>query len=258
MAAKKNVRSGEVLDSKAQLANASAVAVSRIPENPMPVSHGAPQVQLDLRVTTQDLVDIAMGDKSEELTLEKDKVERELSAEMQKHAKLQERLGQQAEKLVADSGISQEVRDLATRLSDFTGNQHSVKLVSVDASTWRYERDKSKEDPEVNIKKQVIIGEIRIVKKDETIIASRKIELAFTDDMKQTVTDLAAQAVKIRDIEAQLMDVRRKIVDLPRFALRAKNDLTKAYLRGQLPDTKAMLDVVMATQVKALPSSVVG
>lgn len=248
----------------AKAATAAAVAAAGTLVHaaaPLPmVNMPQPQMQLDLTIRTDDVVDIMVSEQREALSMQAEAVEQDLQAAYKAHGKAERGLTQLAEKLIDEQTADTATKTLVERMDEFSGTKHGIKIVKVDAPESRYHTNKEDDDaPEVNIQKLKIVGEIRIVRKDHDVVLKRRFELPFTEAMKSAVSDIEGKADAARKIEESLRDIKKKMADAVNpngLRMRTKSQLVKAYLQGQIGNTGDMLQTVMSTPVKALPSHI--
>jgi len=258
MASKKN---NTVRNAAAATVAASTALVQAHPVQPLPmVNMPQPQMMLDLTIKTDDVVDIMVSEQREALSMQAEQIEKDLQEAFKAHGKAEKQLTALAERLIDEQSADTATKELVARMDDFSGTKHGIKIVRVDAPESRYHYDKKEDDtPEVNIAKLKIVGEIRITTKDKEVVLKRRFELPFSDQMKEVVADIERKAAEAARIEETLRDVRKKMADAINpngLRMRTKSTLVKAYLQGGITNTGDMLNTVMSTPVKALPSSI--
>jgi hypothetical protein len=209
------------------------------------VAQVAPKIELEATLTVQDITDIVVSENEEKLLLQREQAEDVLAVANAAHRAAEKSLTDQAEKVVKKMKADKDSVALAAALNEFHGTKK------------RFTANVPDDCVSVHIEKKNVVGRVKV--DDDTkssysrTLFSKEMSLPFTANMQATVRDIAAKAKEVEKAAKALTQIRRMLTDLPRLQRRAKSELTKAQLRGELGTGQAILDTVMGAQSKALP-----
>lgn len=212
--------------------------------NEVQVTQVIPQIELEAKLTIQDITDIVVSENEERLLLEREAAEDVLSVAKASHQVAEKALTTQAENAVKRMKADKPALELAAALNKF----HGAKK--------RFTASVPDKQVSIHIEKKNVVGCIQIEDANQNYsksIFSKEASVAFTPKMAQIVKDIAAAAKEVEKAQKSLTQIRRKLTDLPRLQRRAKAELTKAQLRGELGTGQKILDTVMGAKPKALP-----
>ena len=213
-------------------------------ENEVKVVQVMPQIELEAKLTIQDITDIVVSENEEKLLLEREAAEEVLNDAKAAHQAAEKSLTKQAENVVKKMKADTVSVELAVVLNKFHGTKKRFTAIVPDDAV------------SLHIEKKNVVGRIQIEdtnKSYSSAIFSKEMTLPFTPKMKEAVKAIAAKAKEVEKAQKALTQIRRKLTDLPRLQRRAKSELTKAQLRGELGTGQKILDTVMGAQPKALP-----
>ena len=204
-------------------------------------------LKLDTNITTQDICDVLVNETEENLLLERDKVEHEATTARQEHAKLEEQLKDQTRKLIKGQKADTKAKALVKALDEFTGSKTHAAEIDPDDTT-------------ISVAKKKVTYTVNIWGKSKAKRATydsaevdREFTVAFSDEMGKTVASISKAALKVKEHDDKLTQIRKLLADMPRLARRAKAAITKAHLMGHLKTTADVLRIVQAVEPRALP-----
>lgn len=257
MSKRKSVQAVRVQSLSPAVVNTAPGITMTNPNQPIPVN-------MDLRITPESLVKVAYVDRMEDLFQERSNAEANLRLAQEEHSRMSQQLTTQADQVVKTFSMDSTVGTLIKAMTDFTGETYVARLFADNWEKSYYHQKQEQNDtsqPRLDISQLKLLGRLCVFKFDkdddyrnETPVLSRKVDLPFSEEMKQTVRSLEVSANQIRHREGILLDIKRRIADLPRLKDRAEANLTKAYLRGELKNGQALLDAVLDTPSKSLPA----
>ncbi len=200
-------------------------------------------VEIECKITSADLTDVVVSEAEENLLLEREIAQGNLRGVKREYRELETKLNDVAE------GVVKKVTDANAKtacaaIAAFTGVKHYIR---VSGGT-------------VNVEKKWIHCKVNITpSKDKqesyyNTVVSKDQQVPFTDAMKKIVADLAAKAQQIAKIEETCKCNQRMLADLPRLARRAKSEVVKAQLRGELRTGADVLERLQRVAPKALPA----
>lgn len=207
------------------------------------------KVELDLSMTTADVVNIAHSKTEDALLAARDQGQTAVAKARQEHAALEEKLNKAGQK-VADSFKPTKVVVALTKALDafVEDTKHMIEL--------------NEKSTTINIDdRQVlsIFGIWNTPKKNRPGHARpeyrKDVSGKFTTDMDKIVAKMKVAKSQIDDVTAALQSINRQIADLPRFRRRANAALDEAKLRGQIRNTSDVMKVLDGVQSLALPSA---
>lgn len=208
---------------------------------------GKVEIELDSKVTTQDLTDIVESEAEEVLVLEREAIETNLRRLRKQHSAAEEKLTAEGEKLAKKTKLDSRTTNLVKALNVFHDNKKANAEVS--------------EDSELDIAKCEVRITIQIWGKPKnerqsysSPVFSRTVTTPFTKPMSHLVGDMEELSTEIAEDADKMTAVRRKLADLPRLVRRARAALTKAKLLGRLKTTGDLLAVLSTVESKALPA----
>lgn len=210
---------------------------------------GAPVFKFDASLTTQDIVDLGVVEREEQLLTDREYLEGEVRKAEREHGRATARLTELAEALVGaykDDGKAQALIDAWAAFKDESPSDY--KIVAEQGS--------------VDVEKSMVTATLVVSRASASTssygyysnVAARSMELPFTPQMRAQVAVIEEAAGKVEEVRTKLNSVRRKIADLPRHSRRIKAAIVREQLSGRLRDGNELLQAIMGVEPKALPS----
>lgn len=211
------------------------------------------QVELDLKIGISDITDMLVVQHEDGLTMARDQIEANLNQAKRKHGELSEALQEAGQKLLKKYTVDEASKKLCLALKAFHGKAYKAVL----------------EEGTVDVENEVVTATLLIVdskqyqppKADErrhyrsySGLTDKKITIKFTAAMKKQIKAIADQAKVVTGIQEELTEIRKKLADLPRLVRRAKGEIVKAQLQGELNSPQKILQAVVGLEPKALPN----
>lgn len=203
------------------------------------------QLQLSDSITMQDLADVVVSESEENLLMERDTLTGNLNGHKRNHADLTAKLTTQAQELMDSVKVGKDAEALAKSMTDFSGTEYAAVVVR----------------GECVVANRNVSATIKVARKKDveeckssyySSIAERTIRKEFTVKMDRTIEEIAEQVREMQQIERDLLEVRKRIADLPRMARRAKSEIVKARMRGDIKTGHDILKTVMGVETRAI------
>jgi flagellar biosynthesis chaperone FliJ len=200
------------------------------------------EVNMAATLTTQDLTDMVMSDREDQLHTSREQLEANQQAATKKLDELSQQLMTAANKLPLGKTYKNEDK-VVNELTAFTGERHVIAVrgdkCDVEKQIVNFRIcvvDGENYDREISPGKSSCYTAISVAEREEF--------LPFTPEMITLKNEIEETTNELGKIADQLSEIRRHLAALPRLGRSAKSQLVKAQLSGQLKTGHDILEVL--------------
>jgi hypothetical protein len=233
------------VDEAIRAATPNALIVPTTPSafgSPLPMTGG---VELDMKVTASCVADVMISDLEDSLLGLKQDIDVTLRSLKSDEAKIKKTLEDEAKKQ-AEGYTNKATKALAAALGDFLGTTYVAKTEAAGLDVER-----AVVSAKVTLIAKSDVGKDKYRLEFETV--DRTFEIPVNAAIKTSLAQLEVLTNQIAEQNRQADEIRRRLADLPRYARKARAEMTRLTLSGQQLTGPLLLAAIDGISQKALP-----
>jgi hypothetical protein len=219
--------------------------VPMTPVSPLAIAGG---VELDMKVSSSEVADVMVSDLEDQLMGLKQEVDGVLRSLRISETKIKETLAAESKKL-GEGYTNKAAQELARAMKNFLGEDFIVQT-----KAGGLDVEKGVVTATVTVLAEV---DVEKAKKNTYGLSYDTAERTFTIPVnaviKEQIKALEEVTDKIAEQNRQADEIRRRLADLPRYARKARAEMTRMALSGQPFTGPQLLAAIINVGQKALP-----